>query len=163
MPTNLSRRNNEREQEWPSWGHRWNHVSLSTTKSNIVHVVQIQKQQVVSGFGFRLPVQLFTFIHDFRDREKERKGEENEKKGEGDIRTNLHYSWATRPFEFLAWSTFETLTGCTPCGNAFTIELTIGSQHSSAVDIATKHVRGIDIWALSSNSFVFRGQLKGWN
>lgn len=89
--------------------------------------VQIQKQQVVSGFGFRLPVQLFSFIHDFRDREDERK-ERREGKRERErkelVRTNLH-SWA---LEFLGWSTFESLAGCAPYANAFTIELTIGLQ-----------------------------------
>lgn len=49
---------------------RWKPRFISTERLRLVPAVQIQKQQVASGFGFRLPVQLFSFIHDsFGDRE----------------------------------------------------------------------------------------------
>lgn len=110
-----------REQE--RWSHWWNHVSLSTTKSYVHSCsVQTQKQQVVSGFGFRLPVQLFSFIHDFRDRKDERKERRNKREKEK--------SWYKSTFMgsqiLSSWSTFEFLASCAPYANAITIELTIG-------------------------------------
>ena len=95
----------------------------------VLYKYKSNKWRVAFGLGYR-----FSYSVLFMTWETERKRGRKRREGERLIHTNLH-SWATRPLEFLTWSTFESLTGCAPYGNTFTMELTIGLQHSSAVDI----------------------------
>lgn len=113
-----------REQE--RWSHWWNHVSLSTTKSYVRALYKYKSNRwwVALGLGYRFSYSVL-FMTSETERMRGRKGEKvKERERKELVRTNLH-SWA---LEFLGWSTFESLAGCAPYANAFTIELTIGLQ-----------------------------------
>lgn len=107
-------------------------------RSNIVRTVQIQKQQVVSGFGFRLPVQLFSFIHDSRDRGARHgrpagrgRGRSERRRGRDTERARTYKSTSTGHSTPRIPSSADlrgTLAGCAPCCTAFTMDLTIGLQ-----------------------------------